>query len=249
MRVVHYLCLFLLVLSACNKKENPVVKKESGDRIKQQHVTIQTASSTSSYITFFEYDIYGRLIKQNYSTGNSRVEYIYSANSVEEKSFDNNGVQTGSTVFELNPDGLATSAVNHLGATLTYEYNNSGYLIKRLSSYNGTAISHFYFYSAGNVLDSARFNVSGASTSTQVTIFEGYLLDRRLTTGTTEIGLAWMGKNFISPYTKATTIDSFNPAPVILNFSYEFDGSGRIIKSVKTSVSPDVTVTTEYTYL
>lgn len=249
MRIVYFSVLFLLLLSACNKKEGPVVKKVSGDRIKQQYITVQNASSINRYTTFFEYDLSGRLIKQSTSTGNSRVEYIYRPNSVEEKSFDDNGVQTGSTVYDLDANGLATRAVNHLGATTTYEYNSSGYMIKRLSSYNGSATSHLYFYSAGNVLDSARLNVTGASASTQLIIYEGYLMDRRLTTGSTEIGLSWLGEYFISPYTKSTIIDSFNPAPQIRNYSYEFDGSGRIIKSVNSSVSPQVTITTEYTYL
>lgn len=246
MKTLLFILTSAVLLSACKKKDNLPVNKYTGDRVKSD-ITIN-GIDTASYYTY-EYDDKGRLVKElNKKTG-GYATYTYSANSVSLNSFTANGQSNGSSVFELNSQGMAfkrTYPSN--GNVQLYEYNSDGYLIRMTTSNPTEQLETINYYNAFKWLDSSVYTVSGTSSSWTKTVYDQYIPGKNYSIRNAAFGISWQGETVTGVYQQNRSTNSFAPTVSGHDRLYEFDSKGRITRVTTVSFPTGPTSDRYFTY-
>ncbi len=99
-----------------------------------------TRTSASGVVTTYSYDAADRLTKESYSDGTTpMVTYAYDRDGDRTSMTDG----TGTTSYLYDAAGQLLEAKNGPGATVAYEYDHSGHVVK-LTYPNGKAITQVY---------------------------------------------------------------------------------------------------------
>lgn len=207
---------------ACKKNaiDKPVTPVNTAAKIKTE---IYGASGTT-----YAYDALGRLTQRSFSNG-SKTVYEYLSGIVNVKIYNTAGVFQYSYKYELNANGSVSRATRNDNPA--YEelnfYNADKTLAERVSKINGNTSTSNYFYSNGNC-DSVRF--TGNNGSWHTTLINIYYTDKTNVLSYENHGYVFNGtdnknllKNQVYHYPDGST-----NTPV--NYSYEFDAQGRVIK-------------------
>jgi hypothetical protein len=217
--------LFILlgsaVLSACNKEASEYLslRQESTSRIK----TATYGSTVFSYA----YDTRGRQLTCDNSDGIKRT-YTYSIGSIKESVYTN-GILEYFYKNDLNADSLCVRETksNDPSYEQLYEYNPDRTMAKIITKKSGITVQLInFFYSNGNC-DSSRFDQNG---QWNMTIIKTYYTDRLNVFGNEVFGNEYYGKGNTNMLRSETVMYPGGSPDPCTNFTYEYDGLGRVTK-------------------
>jgi|KBSSwiS6_1023812.scaffolds.fasta_scaffold01422_3 hypothetical protein len=211
------------VFSACNKEASEYLslRMESASRVK--------TATYGSTVFNYTYDARGRQLTCDNSDGIKRT-YAYSIGSIKESVYTN-------TVFEyfykndLNADSLCVRETksNDPSYEQLYEYNSDRTMAKIITKKSGITVQSInFFYSNGNC-DSARFNQNG---QWNMTIIKTYYTDQLNVFGNEVFGNEYYGKGNTNMLRSETVVYAGGSSDPGTNFTYGYDGSGRVIKEI-----------------
>lgn len=202
------------------------------------------------------YDSKDRITKLNIiplssgATDTFYYSYTYKGDSmIESLQVGNNGAIDVSRRYKLNGSGRIQSYKVELSATVRLEYNLAGYLVKKISENNGSAILITYTIKDGNYT-AEEMNVDGKIT----TISYEYYSDKknpetgisRTIGGFANFDYGKQDKNLLKKETKT------NSAGVVTTteYSYELDSEGNVLKetAVVTQNQNSATWVRDFTY-
>jgi len=229
------LIFFIGALAACSKNHDNSVTTPPLTGLTR--MKMQTSGAT--VYTYF-YDSQARMVKMENSNG-SRKEYEYAAGKVTRKYYNTSGVYQYSIIEELNTDGYTFHSTysNQPTWEYLYTYNADKTMAKQVVDANGITVKD-YFWSNGN-LDSIRFSSqNGAWNYTEV---NSYYTDKPNTLSDDIFGEQYWGKN--SKNLLKSTVNHFpdGSSSIKDDFTYEFDGEGKVIKQTITSDNGNIEIT------
>lgn len=217
-----YVCLFalLVVLAACKKDDgdDPTTSSSTSSMysVKAPSCLI-THANVYSIDFYFSYDNQKRLIRQSAVNDSLVVSYTYIGNTIRETSTlinDDGSTSTYSSLWYLNTAGWVDSAIQEdLGGAYTtlYQYNSTGYLIRKLSRSPEGEVRPVagYQYSGGNRIASYRINTDWEGTVTDSVIDETYTYYSNIKGSTEEWG-AWVNRTGRGNANEIKTIQNDN---------------------------------------
>lgn len=228
-------------------------KKGDGDTPQSQYIRIKkiTPEDTNGFKTSYEYDSKGRVIKLNMNGGIRYYEYSdYDVKFIFPSSV-NPPYSCDTTIFLLNPNGLAKSSnAIKVGFGWKYEYDNNGYLIK------SEGPSDTYYKSStrlvkntildGNISVSNEFYIENDTIRDTITyVYEYY---KTLNTiGLENVGISYLGKQNRNLRSKEIRYHS-SELPQTIYYTYEFDNFNRVVKLNLIQYDSSKTTITLYTY-
>lgn len=218
--------LFLLVAAAgllvsCSKNKNDSPGNPSTGSIKMKTYTGDYGTQT------YTYDSKGRLVLLTYADG-AKSEYDYSnPDKIINHYYFSDGSLEGTGEYDLNPDGLIIKRVYSDGPPNVYttEYDAKRNVIKEVATSGGNTSVSDYFYTNGN-LDSMRYKWNG---NYGHTIIYTYYTDKADVLNSDTYGRGYDGYYGKHLLKKEETRYS-NGDVSIWDYTYEFDGKGRVTK-------------------
>jgi len=232
-----FIIVFSVIFSACGKEiiNSPSIQSEEIPKVK-----------TASYgptVSTYTYDGRGRQLTCDNNDGIKRV-YAYSIGNFKESIY-RNGVLEYFYKNDLSVDSLCIREIksNDPSYEQLYQYNPDRTIAKVTTKRSGVTTQLMdFFYSNGNC-DSIKFTNSG---QWMLTVVKTYYNDRPNVFGPEIFGNEYYGKGSINLLKTETFIYAgCSPEPP-LNYSYEYNSSGRVIK--ETSVKANAVSTGLYTY-
>jgi len=207
---------------------------------------IQMTYSAAGYLT-------GTSLSES---GNVRdyYTYTYSNGQVLERGFSKDSVQTSVCTYTIGSNGYASQSVNVIGANIDsafYTYNAEGYLTGlRSVSYigsNGALTLSSTYTKTYTITNGNKVKEVTVSTGTAPELnFNAEVIYEYYTDKTGYSGLFneydFMGKNYVSLVKKTTTKNNGGSANSI-DYTYEFDASGKPTKVLQTNATPNGTGT------
>lgn len=234
------LILCVLFVTACKSKHPSTLQ---GHRLK-------SATYNNGEVLNYEYDAEGRTTKIS-SNKKGRREFNYTNNSAKETTYNLQGEETAVTEYRLNGDRLISNESMikpPSGKEKIYLYNANGYVTSETVKEGETREATVYYY-AGEQLDSMAKRSN-----------ENKLLHKQIFTYYTDI------KNTAFTYTESISIkgkqsplavkrldwifydnDGKEQSRQTLDYKYEMDATGRIIKVLVNSADSEV-ASISYTY-
>jgi len=236
MRSKTFTLLFLLLLTACSKKDSPVYVQCYPLMPSPHKIAEETGytglDTTFSYRKNYLYDDMGRLIRE-FTMSNGYTDtssYTYFSDKIKTSGAD----------ILLNEQGLAKSS--NAGIIFTWTYNPEGYRTKQVYEYQGGTITDTYTYVCYNQSSIARLTQTSISSKYDTTGII-YYTDKANTIGNENHGIYFDGKQ---SNTLIKTIIRTNQPP--LNLTYVFDGMNRVQWETKSDSIGHVTFR-KFTYL
>jgi YD repeat-containing protein len=267
--------LCLILASAC--------KKDSGDSplAKIQSLTTYSSTGAIANITTYLYDDQGRIARQSVSDG-SYTTFEYTSTTVTTNTHRSDAFLLETDVYTLNSKGQAQSLTSTTysgsGSTTTsvvknysFEYDNSGYLVKTSgSSTVGLSVYKYantYTIASANTatasLTSTQNYTSGSNTTSYVvsdTYAYGYLAGKTNSIGNANMGITFLGtqNNNLTDSCTRVNISSYPNVATSTNstiyYTYEYNDNGYVAKKVALTTTGSGTsassasVVTSYTY-
>lgn len=247
---IALLSIFLFI--ACKKNEvlKPSAAEEiavAGNAKKPQPVISKVHTrTTGNDVRTYTYDGMGRQLQSQSSVTNTSV-YEYDGSLVDHKLYYPGGTLSGTTVGQLNSNGLlttytSTNANGTFALSGTYSYNAQGQQTgQEVSFVNGDhAVGTFQFQS-GNLVD-IKSHLNGALSWTKSFTYYGNKVN---TLNNEAFGQPYYGtssKNLV----KSMVFTITGGATTTENYDYEFDSQGRVakVKTVKNGAQqPDILYT------
>jgi len=236
----------VFAIASCEKADD----SKSHDIVVKKLASIKQTSSNADFnasIVNLEYYPDGKL-KTIDQINKAITEYEYSGNSIIEKDtvYDDN--RTVTTIYNLNSNGMATSATDR--DTYSFEYNSQGYLVKESYSFTNYVDCLISEIKDGNVA-SVTYTQNGTPMWTHT--YE-YYTDKYCTfnynqTGSTfhvRVGIDFLGvrnKNLV----KRSVLNDLG-STVTYDYSYVYNSDGDITRMIITSTG-GVIVNFDFTYI
>jgi hypothetical protein len=234
-----FTALVFLVLAACKKNTDLAPAKPAPllATIKHTMQSNQPYDITRQFI----YDSSNRLIEVIHSgknTADAKEKYTYAGNKILYRHY----VGTSETLsaaldYTLNDQGRAEKTYSpHFNQTSINEFNSDGYITRINYLFNTTAAGfQRHHYGAGHLLDSITgFAADGTLKYVHVFTYEP---GKQNTISDENKGLAALGRATPAPVRRRTLYvydqpgkDGIRMKYYELDYSYEFDGQGRIKK-------------------
>ena len=221
MRNSLFIIIVAVCLSACAKETIDSSAVQSGESSR-----VKTATYDSTVFSY-TYDASGRQLSCDNSDGIKRT-YLYAIGSIKESIYKN-GVFGYFYKNDLNADSLCVRETKSNDPTYEqlYQYNPDRTLAKVITKKSGTVIQLMdFFYNNGNC-DSIRFNSNGQWV---MTVAKTYYTDQPNVFGNEIFGNEYFGRSSKNMLRSETTIYPGVSSDPCMNFSYEYDAMGRIIK-------------------
>jgi len=225
----------ILLCCACKKDKQQGQTNFKNERVKS---TSWTGGGQSTYT----YDDKKRQVKEASNTGIT-IEFSYEQGKVIRRVKQT--TQTDSFIYELNAEGYVKTLLVPGGITYTYEYTVGGMLAKESSNEPSPFAATHYYNTTTGLQDSIRQTVGGVWYSTAIYT---YYTDKGNSLRNENLGLASYGEVFLKPVKRYRSLykDGSIIKEQITDFTYTYDGKGRII--TKTTVSSTGSDTYSYTY-
>ena len=237
MKQVCIVALAFCLLLSCRKDHGkPGEGHNPPPAAKIRIKTITSNGITNTYV----YDSLDRLLRSNYGNGQiALTDYTYTDTTVA----DTNSWRDGSReavqmeLFRVGANGLATSEKYVVGPTVpsiiyTFTYNSAKQLVEQTVGEEGTPpVSRtVYFYSNGN-MDSCKIYNLLTNQQDGGSYFE-YYTDQQNTLGNENNGISWLGVGNANLVKKEIEVE--DGATIVNEYTYEFDGQKRAVKSHQT---------------
>lgn len=218
-----FILLGLGVLSACSKEASEYlsVLQEPTSRVK--------TATYDTRVFSYTYDARGRQLTCDNSNGIKRI-YAYAIGSIKESVYTN-GVFEYFYKKDLDADSLCVQETKSNDPTYEqlYEYNSDRTLAKIITKKSRTTIQLIdFFYSNGNC-DSIRFNQNG---QWNTTIIKTYYTEQVNVFGNEVFGNEYYGKSNRNMLRSETIVYPGSLSDPRTNFTYDYDGMGRVIKEI-----------------
>lgn len=230
----------------------------TGDSVRQSHYVYDSQHRLIQIVDTMAYPLVLR-------------SYTYNGNSITGIQYGSSLPPEGQTFgYTLDSTGLAKTGFTYIGGVfdeygnmpsrienLTYEYDANGYMTKSINRMEDVyptpwepgpieyLFVHNYTYTEGNLTRDVHFMDLITFQRTITTDYE-YHLDKPDTRNLASIKGPYFGKvskNLI----KKATITGDNPSPKIINYTYDYDASGRVIKETQDNGSFTISIT-NYSY-
>jgi hypothetical protein len=237
-------------------------KKDSSDPVPAKPLLQKIVdNSDESYVTL-EYD--GSRLKKMLADDNSYMTLEYTATTITENDYSAQNVLEYTTLYSLNTKGLVVSSVSSgsgkkngtvrknllsgliplkaINSSLnTFEYNADGYMTKIVLE-AGTADQETMEFTISNGNRVGTVYTFGGET---MNLISQYLTDKTNTTGSENMGIAFMGKQDKNLMQSITT--TYSGFTLIQSYSYQYDAKDRVVKSTTTTNGLDPN-SSSYTY-
>lgn len=232
MKKLFAMLVFGLLQLSCRKHTD-----KPGDPAPPKLLRIKTINTNT-----FSYDNLGRITKAIYGNGIPySTVYTYSKTAVKTADFYQDGSprQSGTSIFTLASDGLATSDHYFLDPSapflvVSFTYNSIRQLMEETGADESGSASWrtVYYYSNGNMDSLKTYSPTTGMLLTRE-YFE-YYVDTKNTLTNEFNGISFLGAGNVNLLKKHTRVDS-NTGSVDDEYMYEFDDQMRAVRSVHTS--------------
>ncbi|HEX2631136.1 MAG TPA: hypothetical protein VHM26_19110 [Chitinophagaceae bacterium] len=218
------LIAFVILAGSCSKNNDSPAPGNTGSNSARVKTYVGSWSQQS-----YEYDSKGRIVKESWATG-EHEDYVWNNDNTitrTEYASDNSVVSVGT--FELNADGLITKKTySNNDEVVVYFYNPDKTIAKRTNTNNGNTGVIDYFYTNGN-FDSSRYSYNGTWNSTYTATY----YDKTDVLSDENFGFVFYGKSN-KKLIKSEKTHYSNNVDIMWNYTYEFDGQGRVTKRTST---------------
>jgi hypothetical protein len=228
--------IFLLLNTSCTKGGDSTNQPLAS----QKKIKTIIYSNSTSQSKIYDYNSEGKLIKASSIDGTYISDYTYAGNIITEVM--HYAGKTYTTVYTMNSQGYVTNingSDEHDRFVETFEYDNLGNCVKRISTFVIYGVSTFsYTYLDGNMTSQSEFQTIYNSTET----YEFYL-DKENTLG-------WGSPEpwNLTGKPNKNLVKKINFGFASYNCTYEFDQNNLITKQIQTPTDGHAAEWITYSY-
>lgn len=232
------MALSAVVVTGCKKDNNlstPVSPAANDSRVK---------TYTGNDIATYLYDANGRVVKVEYQSG-SKSTWEYGSGVIKKHDYTTNGTLNYTYTFELNDNSKVqkTTISNNPGYLLLTQYYPDGTPSKEIFTINGTTTIQDFFYSNGNCDSIRHSDASGW----KFTRYFNYYIDKKNVLDYSIWGLDYLAVKSKNLLKTESGIYSNGDAQEPIDFFYEFDNAGRVVKQTsKQGANQNISLYTYY---